>query len=138
MPLTLTLTEGVLPKGQEPVALARLSEAMLRWHGLAGNQTMADNVVGEIKLLPRGSTFAGMREAPVVLVEWKVPSFAFSNREVQIGYFAEATEILFELSGGKQRRDHIFVNVTHTVDGAWNWGGRSLTNAEIAAEISKG
>ena len=40
MPLTLTLTEGVLPKGSEKQAFARLSEAMLKWHGLTGNPVM--------------------------------------------------------------------------------------------------
>ena len=44
MPLQLTLTEGILPKGQEKVAFARLSEAMLKWHGLTGNKVMAPNV----------------------------------------------------------------------------------------------
>ena len=33
MPLTLTLTDGILPKGQEKVAYKRLAEAMLKWHG---------------------------------------------------------------------------------------------------------
>lgn len=65
MPLTLTLTEGVLPKGQEKVAFSRLSEAMLKWHGLKGNQTMTSNVVGSIHVLPRDATFTGMQETPV-------------------------------------------------------------------------
>ena len=30
MPLTLTLTEGVLPKGEEKLAYRRLAEAMLK------------------------------------------------------------------------------------------------------------
>jgi len=48
MPLTLTLTEGVIPKGQEKVAFHRLSDAMLRAHGLAGNAVMTRNVVGSV------------------------------------------------------------------------------------------
>ncbi|WP_237717115.1 hypothetical protein [Cupriavidus basilensis] len=46
MPLTLTLTEGVLPKGQERVAFRRLSDAMLKWHGLSGNESTTPNIVG--------------------------------------------------------------------------------------------
>ncbi len=38
MPLTFTITEGVLPAGQEKVAFARLAEAMLKWHGMTGNK----------------------------------------------------------------------------------------------------
>jgi hypothetical protein len=138
MPLTLTLTEGVVPAGQEKVAFARLSEAMLKWHGLTGNKSMTPNVVGSLHVLPKSQTFTGMAETSVAFVEWKVPSFAFADRKVQQGYFAEATEILHEMSGGKQPRDRIFINVVHAVDGAWNFGGKALTNAEIGAQVAKG
>lgn len=136
MPLTLTLTKGVLPEGQEKLAFARLSEAMMKWHGTTGNAVMAANVIGSIHVLDPDRTFTGMQETPVAFVEWKVPSFAFASREVQIGYFAEVTEIIHEMSGGKQPRDNIFINVVHTVDGAWNWGGKALTNAEIGAAVA--
>lgn len=136
MPLTLTLTEGVLPKGQERTALVRLSEAMLKWHGLAGNPIMKRNLVGSIHLLPREATFSGLQETPLVAIEWKVPSFAFTQRDVQIGYFEEATAIIQELSEGRLLKEHIYINVTHAVDGAWNWEGRALTNAEIGVAIS--
>jgi hypothetical protein len=138
MPLTLTLTEGVIPAGQEKLAFARLSEAMLKWHGLTGNKTMTPNVVGSLHVLPRSQTFTGMQETAVAFIEWKVPSFAFSDRKVQQGYFEEATEIIHSMSGGKQPRDRIFINVVHAVDGAWNFGGKALTNAEIGDQVAKG
>src|SRR5665213_3578792 len=121
MPLTLTLTKGVLPKGKEKVAFARLSEAMLKWHVLNKDQTIA-----------------GMQETSVAFIEWKVPSFAFTNRDAQIGYFEEATNIIHELSGGKQPKDKIFINVVHAVDGAWNMDGKARTNAELGELVSKG
>jgi hypothetical protein len=34
MPLTLTLTEGVLPRGAEAQAVQQLTDAMLERHGL--------------------------------------------------------------------------------------------------------
>ena len=138
MPLTLTLTEGVLPKGQEKVAFARLSEAMLKWHGLTGNKVMTENVIGSIHVLPKDATFTGMKETPVAFVEWKVPSFAFTSRDVQVGYFAEATNIIHEMSGGKQPKDKIYVNVLHAVDGAWNLDGQAMTNAQLGEAIAKG
>jgi len=138
MPLQLILTEGVLPEGQEKVAFARLSEAMLKWHGLTGNQVMTPNVVGEYHVLPQRQTFSGMREAPVAVIEWKVPSFAFASRDIQIGYFEEATSIIHDMSGGKHPRDRIFINVVHTVDGAWNFDGRAMTNAEIGERVAAG
>ena len=138
MPLTLTLTEGVVPKGQEKVAFSRLSEAMIRWHGLSGNKVMTPNVVGSLHVLPKYATFTGMEETAVAFVEWKVPSFAFTDPKVRQGYFEEATNIIHEMSGGKQPRDKIFINVVHAVDGAWNFNGRPMTNSEIGALVSQG
>lgn len=132
MPLTLTLTEGVLPKGQEPLAFARLSDAMIKWHGLTGNAAITPNIVGSIHVLPKEHTFSGSKEAAVAFVEWKVPAFAFSSREIQLGYVEEATDIIHSMSGGKQPRERIWVNVTHAVDGAWGIGGVALTNEQLA------
>jgi hypothetical protein len=138
MPLTLTLTEGVLPQGTERIAVARITEAMLKWHGLTGNQLMTANVTAQVHLIPRSRSFSGGKEFDGAWVEWKVPSFAFVTREVQLGFCAEATEIIHELSGQKQPKNNIYVNVLHAVDGAWNFEGRALTNAEIAAAVAKG
>ena len=136
MPLTLTVTEGVLPVGQEPVALERLSAAMLKWHGLVGNAVMEPNVIGTVQVLPRAHTYSGMKQTPLVIVEWKVPSFAFVDRKVQVGYFEEATNLLHEMSGGRQPKDRIFINVVHAVDGAWNFEGEAMTNAAIGSRVA--
>lgn len=138
MPLTLTLTEGVLPIGAEKQAVAQITEAMLKWHGLADNKVMTSNITATVHILPKSATFSGGKEFSGAWVEWKTPSFAFISREVQQGFFAEATDIIHELSGGKQPKDHIYVNVVHAVDGAWNMNGRAMTNAEIGAAIAQG
>lgn len=54
------------------------------------------------------------------------------------GFFADATNIIHELSGRKQPKDNIYVNVVHAVDGGWNFDGKAMTNAEIGDAISKG
>jgi hypothetical protein len=138
MPLTLTLTEGVIPAGSEKQAVAQLSDAMLKYHDLSGNKVMTPNITANVHVLPKSATFSGGKEFSGAWVEWKVPSFAFASREVQQGYFEEATNIIQDLSGGKQPRANIYVNVVHTVDGAWNFDGRAMTNEEIGAAISKG
>lgn len=138
MPLTLTLTEGVLPKGTEKATFARLSDAMLKWHGLTGNKVMTPNVVGSIHVLLKEDTFSGSKEAPVVFIEWKVPSFAFATREVQLGYIADATNIVHEASGGRQPKENIWVNVVHAVDGAWGIAGNAMTNAQLGEAVTKG
>ncbi|SMC29879.1 hypothetical protein SAMN02745857_04221 [Andreprevotia lacus DSM 23236] len=132
MPLTLTLTEGVLPAGQEQLAFTRLSDAMIKWHGWTGNAAITANIVGSIHILPVSQTFSGSQPASVAFVEWKVPAFAFSSREIQSGYIEEATSIIHAMSGGRQPRERIWVNVVHAVDGAWGIGGMALTNAQLA------
>ena len=136
MPLTLTLTEGVLPAGSENEAVTQLTDAMLKWHGLTGNKVMAPNITATVHVLPESSTFSGGEKFTGAWAEWKVPSFAFASREVQQGYFEDATNIIHQLSGGKQPKDNIYVNVVHTVEGAWNFDGRAMTNEEIVAAIS--
>jgi hypothetical protein len=138
MPLTLTITEGVLPKGHEKAAFARLSDAMLKWHGLTGNKAMTPNVIGSINVLPRGHTFSGSKEAQVAFVEWKVPSFAFAKREIQVGYIDEVTSIIHEMSGGKHPKELIWVNVVHAVDGTWGIAGAALTNEQLKEAVYKG
>ena len=138
MPLTLTLSEGVLPAGTEKQAFSRLCDAMLKWHGLSGNKVMTPNVVGSIHLVPKNSTFSGLKEAPVAFIEWKTPSFAFNTEEIRSGYVAEATNIIHDMSGGKLPKDHIWINVVHAVDGAWGIGGQAMTNAQLGAAISQG
>jgi len=136
MPLTLTLTEGVLPQGQEKVAFSRLSDAMLKWHGLAQNEAMKRNIVGSIHLVPKEHSYSGSKEASVAFVEWKVPSFAFATRDIQLGYVQEATDIIHELSLAQHPKDRIWVNVVHAVDGAWGIAGMALTNAQLGAGVA--
>jgi hypothetical protein len=138
MPLTLTLTEGVIPVGSEKDAVAKITHSMLKHHNLLGNKAMTPNVTAHVSVLPRNSTFSGGEEFAGVWMEWKVPSFAFASREIQRAHFAEATQIIRDLSGGKQPIEQIYSNVVHTVDGSWNFNGVAMTNDEIGAEISKG
>jgi hypothetical protein len=138
MPLTLTLTEGVLPVGSEKEAVKKLTDSMLKHHGLLGNKVMKPNVTAHVSVLPKNSTFSGGEEFSGVWMEWKVPSFAFASREVQLAHFAEATQIIRELSGGKQPLENIYSNVIHTVDGSWNFNGVAMTNEEMGEQISKG
>lgn len=138
MPLTLTLTEGVLPEGTEAEAVQLLTDSMLKTHGLTGNSVMTPNVTATVHVLDKNRTFSGGKAFAGAWVEWKVPSFAFADRGVQQAFFKEATDIIERLSGNQQPRDNIYVNVVHAVDGAWNLDGIAMTNEELGQAISKG
>lgn len=138
MPLNIHLTEGVIPAGTEKVAVQRITEAMLKWHGLADNKKMRPNITAMVQVLPKSVTFSGGEEVSGAWIEFKTPSFAFTDRDVQIGVAKDATDIIFELSGGKQPKEHIYFNVTHAVDGTWNMDGVAMTNEEIGTTISSG
>jgi hypothetical protein len=138
MPLTLIVTEGVIPKDREADTMARLSETMLKLHGLSGNKAMTPNVIGSIQVVQKGSTYAGLKPTAVAIVEWKVPSFAFTDHEIQKAYVSQATDIVHEASGRKHPKDFIWVNVTHAVDGIWGNAGTAHTNAELSAAVARG
>ena len=138
MPLSLHLTEGVIPVGTEKLAIKQITDIMLKWHGLTGNSVMTPNVTAMCQVLPHGSTFSGGENVAGAWIEFKTPSFAFTDREVQIGVAKEATDVIYELSGRKQAKNNIYFNVTHTVDGSWNLDGKAMTDEELGQEISKG
>jgi hypothetical protein len=138
MPLTLSITEGAIPTGAIKEAIQKLTNSMLKHHGLLGNKVMTPNITAHVSVLPKSRTFSGGEEFSGVWMEWKVPAFAFASREIQLAHFSEATQIIKDLSGGKQPIEHIHSNVIHTVDGSWNFNGIAMTNEEIGHEISKG
>jgi len=65
-------------------------------------------------------------------------SFAFNDRDIQVGFGKEATQIIHDLSGFKQPIENIYINVVHAVDGSWNFNGVALTNEQIGEAISNG
>lgn len=138
MPLTLTLSAGVLPDEQITQAVDELCQAFLDCHGLLGNAVLTPNVLATVQQLPADSTFAGGRPGPLALVEWKVPGFAFAEPGVQQDYVRRATDILARLSDQQLGPERIWVNVVHAVDGAWGIGGQALSNERLTQMIAQG
>jgi hypothetical protein len=138
MPLTLTLTEGVLPVGMEKEAVQLITDSFLKNHGLTGNPVMTPNITANVHIVPKGLSFSGGEEFLGAWAEWKVPAFALADKAIIKQHFSEVTEIIRQLSGGKQPIDNIYVNVVHAVDGGWNLDGIAMTNDELGAAISKG
>lgn len=138
MPLSITLTEGALPAGKEREAGKLITAAFLKWHGLTGNKVMTPNVTNHIHILPKDNTLSGGIPFVGAWIETKTPSFALNSREIQEGFFKEATDIIQQLSGGNLPREHIYSNSVYTVDGTWNMDGRAMTNAQLGEAISQG
>lgn len=138
MPITLTLTEGVLPKGAEKQAIAKITSAFLKHHGLGGNKAMTPNVTAHVNILPKGWTFSGGQEVDGAWIELKTPSFALAERDVQASFFKEATDIVHQLSNKQLPVERIWSNGVHAVDGTWNVNGTAMTNTEIGAFAGQG
>lgn len=138
MPLTLTITEGVLTTAASQQALVRITDSFLKWHGLSGNKVLTPNVIGAVHTIPAGLTTAGGQPTTIAVVEWRTPSFTFPTAEVKQGHMAEAAQIIHDLSGGKQPKERIWGSVVHTVDGTWIVAGQALTNAQLAEAIGQG
>lgn len=88
------MTEGALPPGTEQQAGKRITDAFLRWHDLSGNTVMTPNVTSHIVVLPKNLSLSGGEPFVGAWIETKTPSFALSTRDVQEGFFKEATDIL--------------------------------------------
>ena len=54
MPIQVIVPEGVLTAGAEAEAFRKLTDLLLRLHGLTGNRFMTPNVIGEVTVVPRG------------------------------------------------------------------------------------
>jgi hypothetical protein len=59
MPIQIIVPEGVLSADAEAEAFKKLTDLLLRLHGLSGNKFMTPNVIGEVTVVPKGRTFSG-------------------------------------------------------------------------------
>ena len=138
MPITLTLTEGVLSDAAIPEAVAQITNAFMKHHALSGNKVMTPNVTAHVNVMPKGLSFAGGKVVDGAWIETKTPSFALASHEVQTSFFTEATQIVHQLSGGRLPKERIWANGVHAVDGTWNINGVPMTNAQIGQAVAQG
>lgn len=86
MPISVTLSEGVIPVEKEQELISQITDAFLAHHGLTGNKVMTPNVTAHISVLPKRSTFAGGKSFSGAWIEVKVPSFGLAERNAQKGF----------------------------------------------------
>ncbi|SON53632.1 Tautomerase enzyme [Hartmannibacter diazotrophicus] len=136
MPITLTVSEGVLSAEAEAQALAGLTDALLDVAGLTGNAFMAANIVGSINVLPKGRVLAGGKPVTAAFVELKLPEIALADSEAKRAFIEKATDIVEKAAGGQLKREHIWSNIVYAPEGAWGIAGTSYNNADLVGAIA--
>jgi phenylpyruvate tautomerase PptA (4-oxalocrotonate tautomerase family) len=138
MPITIQVTPGLLTNEGQRTVFSRIADVLLDVHGLKGNKFMTRNVIGHVTTLPEGTAYVDGKPQSLAVVEVKVPSVTFPNREVQQAFVERVTNVIDELKAGPHPRTRTFVNVTYAVDGTWGIEGKAYSNADLGAAISAG
>jgi hypothetical protein len=136
MPIQVVVPEGALTPAAEAEAFRKLTDLLLRLHGLSGNRFMTPNVIGEVSVVPKGRTFSGGKATDIAIFALKVPSFVLPTQELKDAWISEGTAIIEAAAAGRIKREHIFANVTYAVEGAWGIGGIAYSNAELGSAVA--
>jgi hypothetical protein len=136
MPIQIIVPEGALTPAGEAEAFKKLTELLLRLHGLTGNRFMTPNVIGEVTVVPKGRTFSGGRPADIAVFELKVPSFVLPTQDLKDAWIAEGTAIIEQAAQGRIKREHIYANVNYAVEGAWGIGGKAFSNEALGTAVA--
>jgi phenylpyruvate tautomerase PptA (4-oxalocrotonate tautomerase family) len=136
MPIQIIVPEGTLSAEAQAEAFRKLTELLLRLHGLTGNKFMTPNVIGEVTVAPKGRTFSGGKPADIAIFELKVPSFVLPTQELKDAWISEGTAIIEQATAGRIKRENIFSSVTYAVEGAWGIGGKAYSNAELGSAVA--
>jgi hypothetical protein len=135
MPITLTVSEGLLSPEAEARAFSQLTEALLKINQLDGNPFMEPNVIGTLNVMPKQHVFSDGKPVAAAFVELKLPAIALATQEAKQAFTEAATTILENAAEGRLKRDHIWTNVVYAADGAWGIGGRAFSNSELVDAI---
>jgi hypothetical protein len=112
MPIQVIVPEGVLTAGADAEAFGKLTDLLLRLHGLSGNKFMTPNVIGEVTVVPKGRTFSGGARTDIAVFELKVPSFVLPTQELKDAWIGEGTDIIEEATKGRVKRANIYASVS--------------------------
>jgi len=137
MPIQIIVPEGVLTADAEAEAFKKLTDLLLRLHGLSGNKFMTPNVIGEVTVVPRGRTFSGGKPTDIAVFELKVPSFVLPTQQLKDAWIGEGTDIIEEATKGRVKREHIYASVSYAVDGAWGIGGTAYSNSDLGSAVAQ-
>jgi hypothetical protein len=128
MPIQIIVPEGALTPTAEAVAFRKLTDLLLRLHGLTGNRFMTPNVIGEVSVVPKGRSFSGGEPTDIAVFELKVP-------ELKDAWLSEGTTIIEAAAAGRIKasissRRHL------RVEGAWGIGGIAYNNVDFGSAVA--
>ncbi|AGB71705.1 MULTISPECIES: tautomerase family protein [Rhizobium] len=136
MPITLTVSEGLLSSEAQAQAFAGLTDAVLDVAGLTGNEFMTANVIGSINVLPAAHVLAAGKPVAAAFIELKLPEIALATAEAKRAFIARATDIVERAAEGRVKREHIWSNIVYAPEGAWGIAGQSYNNADLVNAIA--
>src|SRR2546423_14134023 len=136
MPIQIIVPEGILSAEAQAEAFQKLTELLLRLHGLSGNKFMTPNVIGEVTVVPKGRTFSGGARTDIAVFELKVPSFVLPTQELKDAWIGEGTDIIEQATKGRIKRANIYASVSYAVDGAWGIGGTAYSNSDLGSAVA--
>ncbi|WP_321886243.1 tautomerase family protein [Paraburkholderia bannensis] len=137
MPITLTVSEGVLSADAEVQTFAALTQALLSVAQLEGNAFMTPNVIGTLNVIPASRVFSAGKPAAAAFVELTLPQIALATPEAKQAFTEKATTILEQAAGGRLARDRIWTNIVYAADGSWGIAGRAHSNADLVEAIQE-
>src|SRR5947209_11884457 len=105
MPIQIIVPEGVLTADAEAEAFKKLTDLLLRLHGLSGNKFMTPNVIGEVTVVPKGRTFSSGKPTDIAVFELKVPSFVLPTQQLKDAWIGEGTDIIEQAAKGRIKRE---------------------------------
>lgn len=136
MPVQIIATEGVIARHRAAELHCEIVELFLSVHGLSGNRFMQPNVIGEVVFVDPDLSFANKASAKIVVVELRVPSFAFPDQQIKNEFVAQATRLVIAAAEGRLAAEQVWVNAVFAVDGLWGIGGKAYSNDQLLEEIS--
>lgn len=134
MPMTIKITEGVVPTDAEPKMADELTAAFLEVNGATGNPFLAPNFPVIIMTIPAAKCYLDGKPAKFAQVELRVPSFALTELAAKKAWVEAATDIVRRNAGDRMPPQNIWVNMVHG-DDLWGVGGTLYTDATLKTAI---
>jgi phenylpyruvate tautomerase PptA (4-oxalocrotonate tautomerase family) len=130
--IDITAPEDLFPAEVHRQLAEELTTALLQAEGAPLAPPFLENTAAYLHLLPAGAVHtAGTAAARTVRVQVLTPPDAL-DREGQIRFVAEATDIVARLAQDPTQRSRTWVLLTEAVDGGWGVAGRALDSAFFA------